>query len=172
MAQSHALLRATTEIGIDVADVLKRVNELLLEMNAGDLFVTVIYGILNRSSGEFRYARAGHELPLVLDENRSISVPPMQTGLPLGMFKDLILDVQTVTIPPGGGLVLCSDGPADTRNLDGVRFGNDGLYKKIEELQGGNSAQQSCQAVYDCLVEYQNGAPQFDDVTLLAVHRI
>lgn len=172
MAQSHALLRATTEIGIDVADVLKRVNDLLLEMNAGDLFVTVIYGILHRTSGEFRYARAGHELPLVLDANGKISIPPMGTGMPLGMFQDLTLDVRSITIPPGGGMVLYSDGPADTRNSDGIRFGNDGLYKAIEQLESNTAAQKTCQAVYDCLVDHQNDAPQFDDVTLLAVRRL
>ena len=172
MAQSHALLRATTEIGIDVADVLKRVNDLLLEMNAGELFVTVIYGILNRTSGEFRYARAGHELPLVLDANGKISIPAMGTGMPLGMFQNLIMDVRSITIPPGGGMVLYSDGPADTRNPNGIRFGNDGLYKAIEQLEINIAAQQACQAVYDCLVEHQNGAPQFDDVTLLVVRRL
>jgi serine phosphatase RsbU (regulator of sigma subunit) len=172
MAQSHALLRASTDIGINVADVLKRVNDLLMEMNAHGLFVTVIYGILNRSNGEFHYARAGHELPLILDADGEISIPEMGVGMALGMFDNLVLDERTITIPPGGCMVLYSDGSADTRNPDGVRFGDEGLKKAIQQFGINNPAQQTCQTVYDRLVEYQNGAPQFDDVTLLAVRRL
>ena len=172
MAQSHALLRASTEIGINVGDVLRRVNDLLMEMNARELFVTVIYGILNKSNGEFHYARAGHELPLILAPDGEISIPEMGTGLPLGIFENLVLDERSIIIPPGGRMVLYSDGSADTRNQDQVRFGDAGLKKAIQQFGINNTAQQTCQAVYECLIEYQNGAPQFDDVTLLAVHRL
>jgi sigma-B regulation protein RsbU (phosphoserine phosphatase) len=143
-----------------------------MEMNARGLFVTVIYGILNRSSGEFHYARAGHELPLILDEEGQVSFPAMATGMPLGMFENLILDERSITIPPGGCMVLYSDGSADTRNQDGIRFGDAGVQEVIQQFGIKSSAQQTCQAVYDRLVEYQNGVPQFDDVTLLAVRRL
>ena len=171
MAQSHALLRASTESGANVVDVLRRVNDLLFEMNARDLFVTVIYGILDRSSGEFHYARAGHELPLLLDAQGEISVPTMGLGAPLGMFENPALDEQTIVIPPGGFMLLYSDGSADTRNGDGTRFGETGFHAAVRQFGVNRSAQEACQSVYDCLVEYQNGVPQFDDVTLLAVCR-
>lgn len=170
MAQSHALLRASTESGADVVAVLRRVNDLLFEMNARDLFVTVIYGILNKSTGEFHYARAGHELPLLLT-NGEISIPTMGLGAPLGMFANPALDEQTIIIPPGGFMLLYSDGSADTRNREGIRFGEKGFHSAVKEFGVNHSSQQACQAVYDCLVEYQEGAPQFDDVTLLAVQR-
>ena len=172
MAQSHALLRASTERGNNVGDVLRRVNDLLMEMNAGDLFVTVIYGILNRSNGEFHYARAGHELPLLLGADGELSMPKMGTGMALGIFKNLILDERSITIPPGGCMILYSDGSADTRNQDDVRFGDAGLKRAVQQFGSNNTAQDTCQAIYDCLVEYQNGTPQFDDVTLLAVRKL
>ena len=171
MAQSHALLRASTESGANIVDVMNRVNDLLLEMNARDLFVTVIYGILKRSSAEFHYVRAGHELPLILDMHGQISTPVMGMGVPLGMFKNPALDEQTVIIPPGGLMFLYSDGSADTRNSQSIRFGEKGFRAAIQQFGVNHSAQQACQSVYDCLVEYQDGTPQFDDVTLLAVRR-
>lgn len=171
MAQSHALLRASTESGANVVAVLRRVNELLFEMNARDLFVTVIYGILDKSNGEFHYARAGHELPLLLHTNGEISIPAMGLGAPLGMFENPALDEQTIVIPPGGFMLLYSDGSADTRNREGIRFGEKGFHAAVKEFGVGHSAQAACQAVYDCLVEYQESTPQFDDVTLLAVRR-
>ncbi len=172
MAQCHALLRASVESSISILNALERVNSLLLEMNDRGLFVTVIYGVLSKSNGEFHYARAGHELPLLLDKHGTVSFPEMGRGIPLGMYEDPPLDERTITIPPGGTMFLYSDGAADTRDSNRIRFGDEALRTVIQQLGTKNSAQQTCQAVYDRLVEYQNGAPQFDDVTLLAVQRI
>jgi sigma-B regulation protein RsbU (phosphoserine phosphatase) len=171
MAQSHALLRASAESDASVLKVLEKVNNFLQEMNAQSLFVTVVYGVLHKSSGEFHYARAGHELPLILDVEGTISVPAMRPGMPVGLLQNPPLDEQSVIIPPGGCMILYSDGPADTRNAEGVRFGENGFKNAIRQYGIHYPAQQICQTVYDCLLEYQNGAPQFDDVTLLAVRR-
>jgi serine phosphatase RsbU (regulator of sigma subunit) len=171
MAQSHALLRASTESAMNIVEALGRVNVLLLEMNARNLFVTVIYGILHRSSGEFHYVRAGHELPLIVDTHGEITRPVMGVGVPLGMFTNPSLDEQTVVIPPGSLMFLYSDGSADTRNQQGIRFGEKGFHAAIQKFGTNHAAQRACQDIYNCLVEYQNGEPQFDDVTLLAVRR-
>ena len=69
-------------------------------------------------------------------------------------------------------MLLYSDGIADDRNADGLRFGDEGLKKIVQQFGINNPAQETCQAVYDFLVDYQNGVPQFDDVTLLAVRRL
>lgn len=172
MAQSHALLRASIESGANVVDLINRVNDLLLEMNARDLFVTVIYGILDKTTGEFHYVRAGHELPLIVDAQGQISTPRMGLGAPLGMFKKPALDEHMVVIPPGSLMFLYTDGSTDTRNAEGIRFGEKSFHVAIQKFGVNNPSQQACQSVYECLVEYQAGAPQFDDVTLLAVRRM
>lgn len=172
MAQCHALLRASIESELRIAHALQRVNSLLVEMNDRGLFVTVIYGVLNKFSGEFHYARAGHELPLLLDKAGTISIPEMGQGIPLGMYENPPLDERTITIPLNGCMFLYSDGVADTRDTNRVRFGEEASRSLIQQLGTNNAAQATCQAVYDRLVEYQNGAPQFDDVTLLAVRRL
>lgn len=173
MAQSHALLRASIESGVSTTIALERVNSLLMEMNEQSLFVTVIYGILNKSNGELRYARAGHELPLILDPaTGEVSSPEVGQGMALGLFDHPILEERTITIPAGGFMLLYSDGPADNRNADGIRFSDQGLSRVVKQFGTQIPAQQTCQAIYDTVVEFQNGTPQFDDVTLLAVRRL
>ena len=46
-------------------DILRSVNRGLLEFNTQGMFVTVLYGILDPRRGDFHYARAGHEPPLL-----------------------------------------------------------------------------------------------------------
>jgi serine phosphatase RsbU (regulator of sigma subunit) len=171
MAQSHALLRASTESGANIVELMQRVNDLLLEMNSRGLFVTVIYGILEKTSGEFHYVRAGHELPLLVDAQGQISAAGMGMGAPLGLFKNPALDEQTIVIPPGSLMFLHTDGSADARNKQSIRLGEKGFHAAIQRFAVNVPSQQACQSVYDSLVEYQDGTPQFDDVTLLAVRR-
>jgi sigma-B regulation protein RsbU (phosphoserine phosphatase) len=151
---------------------LERVNNLLLEMNAQGLFVTIIYGILDTASGEFRYTRAGHELPLVLDANGEVSSPPRGTGMMLGLYDDPVLEERSLIIPTGGFMLLYSDGIADDRNTERTRFGDEGLIELVKQFGIASPAQQTCEAIYAALVAFQNSAPQFDDVTLLAVRRL
>src|SRR5919106_159075 len=119
MAQCHALLRASLQSGVSTTIALERVNNLLLEMNAKGLFVTVIYGILHVPSGEFRYTRAGHELPLLLDPQGNVSFPEAGAGIVLGLFDNPPLEERSLIIPAGGFMLLYSDGAADNQNADG-----------------------------------------------------
>jgi serine phosphatase RsbU (regulator of sigma subunit) len=172
MAQSHALLRASAESDTGVVKVLEKVNNFLLEMNAQSLFVTVVYGVLHKSSAEFHYARAGHELPLILDAEGNIFSPKMGHGNVMGLYEKPDLDERSVVIPQGGSLLLYSDGLADTRDTKGIRLGNAGLANLIRKFGSNRPAQEVCQAIYDQLLNYQDGAPQYDDITLLAARRL
>lgn len=171
MAQCHALLRSSIGRDVSVKNVVERVNSLLCEMNASGLFVTVIYGILNKPTGEFRYTRAGHELPMVLDAQGKAFFPEMGKSMVLGLFDRPMLEEQVVTIPRGGLLLLYTDGAADARYEDDLPFGLDGVVQTMQRLGTQIAAQKICQGIFDSAVEFQQGAPQFDDITLLAVRR-
>ena len=92
--------------------------------------------------------------------------------MPLGIFDNPALEERSLIIPAGGFMLLCSDGAADDRNMEGVRFGNEHLNQIVERFGIAFPAQQTCEAIYDTLVDFQKSAPQFDDVTLLAVRRL
>jgi serine phosphatase RsbU (regulator of sigma subunit) len=172
MAQTHALLRATIEKSMNPSDVLRRVNELMLEMNAQSLFATVIYGVLDGSNGEFRYVRAGHELPLILEPNGKVSFPEKGKGQALGVFDNPTLDERSLIIPRGGMMLLYSDGVPDDRSESGKTFDQEGLVKIVEKLGVDIPAQDVCRMIFNTLFEFQNGESQFDDVTLLAAKRL
>lgn len=127
MAQTHALLRAEASHGASPWEVLQQVNHQLVAMYAARVFVTVLYGVLDRATGVFTYARAGHELPLLCGPGAEMTLAPQGETLPLGISTDSPVDEQTVVIPPDGTLLLYTDGITDARNPKGVRFGVDRL---------------------------------------------
>lgn len=170
MAQVHALIFAEAWVAATPGALLTRVNELMLKINPSSLFATVIYGVLDRRSGVFSYARAGHERPLLACAGDSVRAIHGSQGQPLGLFDHPTLDEQQVDLPPGSLLLLYTDGVTDGRNPDGEPFGINHLTWKLTSL-AGRPARDVCDRLSNALQRYQGNATQDDDITLLAIHR-
>jgi phosphoserine phosphatase RsbU/P len=170
MAQTHALLRAIASPRVRPGETLQRVNQQLLQMNASSLFVTVLYGILERDSGRFTYARAGHEIPLVC-QSGEIQPTTFQIGQALGVLDKPIMDEQTLTLQPGSTLLLFTDGASDAVNPQQEVFGKDRLksaFQQTTSLDGRTV----CDDIYRAISAHQAGAEPFDDVTLVTLRRL
>ncbi len=176
MAQSYALIHAAINPNVSPRETLLKVNRSLLEMNANSLFVTVLYGIVDLMKMEFRYARAGHELPVTAYPDGSVEELSYNTGQPLGILDDPIIDEQLVKLMPGSNILFYTDGLTDNGiNLTGKvdvkqngysdqqiqKIGWMGLFSEIRNLP----AQEICNLIFDNFCN----PPQFDDVTLLVM---
>jgi sigma-B regulation protein RsbU (phosphoserine phosphatase) len=170
MARTHALLTAESFRGAPPGEVLRSVNAHLTRLDQSDLFVTVIYGIFDLGSGQFSYARAGHELPLLVSASGTLTETPRRESLPVGLFPQIPLDEQSFIIPHGGTLLLFTDGVCDCRNLQGEEFGRERIAGTLSALKG-SSAQVTCAELVKALQVFRQNAAQDDDVTLVTLHR-
>jgi serine phosphatase RsbU (regulator of sigma subunit) len=168
MALSVTLLRAESRRTQSACDTLTGVNRQLLEVNDAGMFVTVLYGILNLETREFRYARAGHSLPLLLDENNNFLELPHATGQPLGLFDDISIDEQSIVLPSNSLLVIYTDGITEATNSSDEFYGEERLRSVMIENET-KSAGEICEAIWLSLQEYLGDAPQQDDVTVLSM---
>lgn len=169
MARAHALIAAEADFYKDPSDVLRKVNAHITHLEKATQFVTVLYGVLNVETGEFHYARAGHEPPLMLLPDGSVERLPYETGMAVGLWEEIVLDEQTITLPKGTTLVLYTDGMTDCRNPEGQPFGLEGITRTLS-ICPTSSAQTVCDYLLKTLMDYQGGSMQDDDVTLVAVH--
>src|SRR5574341_673881 len=110
MARTHALLMAEADTGMTPGEVMGLVNRHITHLEKSTQFVTALYGLLNTQTGEFAYARAGHEPPLLLLPDGKAERLPHGPGMSLGLWDAIVLDERTITLPPGGTLVLYTDG--------------------------------------------------------------
>jgi serine phosphatase RsbU (regulator of sigma subunit) len=168
MAQTHALLYAMAKRDTTPTQVLEHVNELLLKIGESSLFVTVLYGVLDRKTNQLTYARAGHELPIIVTADGQAEIAPYEQGQLMGILDDLILDEQIVTVPPGGLIMLYTDGVIDARHANGESFGMQRLLDVVKQANTG-SAQDQCDQLWQILCDFQNKDTQEDDVTIVAV---
>jgi serine phosphatase RsbU (regulator of sigma subunit) len=168
MALTSNLVRAEAERGTSASETLRRVNRHLMQINDTGMFVTVLFGVLDRTSRRFRYARAGHELPLLLTAEGELSVAPRGIGLPLGAAEDIVLDEQTLPMPANSRLLLYTDGAADSRNASGEHFGIDRLRKAVL-AERHEPSQRLCDRFIDRIAAFRGEVPLYDDVTIVAV---
>ncbi len=84
------------------------------------------------------------------------------------MFDDVQLDEQSLVIPPGGRLLLYTDGATEATDDRGRLFGLGRLKDALSQAQG-LSAQQICQAAYDAVRSFCGASAPDDDILFVAV---
>jgi len=167
-------------LGIIVADVSDkgtgaRANERIFTDTETDQFVTLIYGILDTTSGEFTYANAGHNPGYLLrsgkDTGESMDVGVLgNTGIPLGMFEGMEWKQARVTMDPGDVLLLYSDGVPEAEDAEYNEYGDD-RFLYIGKTNAHRTAAEIQDEVLSDIRDFVGDAPQFDDITLVVVIR-
>jgi phosphoserine phosphatase RsbU/P len=170
MARAHALIMAEANHGGTPGEILRRANHHLIQLAQSDLFVTVLFGILDDSTNTFDFARAGHELPLLLSPDGQVESPQRGSGQPIGMIDSPLMDEKRLTIHPGSTLLLFTDGVTDCSDPQDEQFGHDHLSRSLAGLVGAG-AQETCDRLLQTLKQFQSTASQADDITLVALHR-
>lgn len=168
MGLASSLLNAQAAHTPTPEAAVRALNDQLLRREMGSMFVTVIYGVFELSTRTFSYVRAGHPAPVVLDAAGNDCSPGVTTGQPLGLFDDLLLDVQTLTVPPGGVLLLYSDGVTEAHDPFYELYGSERLLGAMRE-GAGLSAQVLCDSLLQQLQRYHGTTAQADDITLMAL---
>jgi sigma-B regulation protein RsbU (phosphoserine phosphatase) len=166
MGLTCALLRVEAHHTGSPEEVVENVNRYLLDRSSEE-FVSLLYGVLYCRSADFEYVRAGHEVPLIANGHVS-SAAPMGRSLPLGLFKDLQLDSQTVKLPPASTLLLYTDGVTEAYNETEGMFGESRLSQLLID-EPSDSSQALCNRIVDTVVAYQGDSGMSDDITIVAL---
>jgi sigma-B regulation protein RsbU (phosphoserine phosphatase) len=170
MAVARTLIRAETGKGQSPAQVLHRVNELILSDNRSPLFLSVLLVMLDLYTGELTYASAGHNPPLCFRrESGEVEELPVH-GYLLGAFAGVSFREGHARLDPGDSLILYTDGVSEARNVEGSFFGIDRL-KTAVAAAGDCLVEQLVQALVTAVSEFTGSMPQADDMTIVAVQR-
>jgi sigma-B regulation protein RsbU (phosphoserine phosphatase) len=129
-------------------------------------YFTLVYGILNTDSGEFRYVATGHPGPVHLKRGNQASCldrPAMPIGIGDGQYEE-----RQICLEAGDCLFLYSDGVCDAMNANGEAFGRDRMKRALES--GCAAGPRECvEALWRDLEQWAKNCPIRDDVTMLAM---
>jgi sigma-B regulation protein RsbU (phosphoserine phosphatase) len=131
------------------------------------MFATVFLGVLEPREGTLTYINCGNEAALLLSRGSLSTLGP--TGPVVGIIPGARFDVAQVTLHKDDLLLAFTDGVPDATDANQVLFGKDRLSKLVQA--GGASPAALLGSIEAEIGRFVGAAPQFDDITLLAVKR-
>ncbi|NNJ43050.1 MAG: SpoIIE family protein phosphatase [Akkermansiaceae bacterium] len=174
MAMCRSVLRLTALSAASPTEALSLVNRHLFPDVREDMFVSLVYVVLDNGTGNLRMSRAGHDTPLMFRSGKGqveyIKPPGLAIGIDEGdvferVTKDLDLQMES-----GDCLLLYTDGVCEAVDKEGDEFGPDRL-----ETEFLKSAPMGAEAVVDSIRQavssFAGDQPQMDDITLIAIEK-
>ncbi len=166
MALTRSLIRAESHRERSPRRVLERVNVLLQELEEASKFVTVFYGVVEKSRRQLTYARAGHDYPILIRKGEIHTLGGKGSVLGVLEEDELHLGEERLELLYGDRLVLYTDGLTDVLNQRGEFYEFSRLQELFNRCQG-QPANQFCKSVFSGLDAFRENAEQFDDMSLL-----
>ena len=169
MVITKTLLKDTAEHEYNPAKVFEHVNKILCEGNESGLFVTCWMGILTLSTGELNFANAGHNAPIIKN-GREIKYLSTKPNLMLAAMDGIPYTNNTLKLAKGDRLFIYTDGITEATNDYNELYGEERLLKILKSVQNnGISSRDLLDIVRNDLNDFVLDAPQFDDITMLAM---
>ncbi len=150
------------------SEVAAKLNRMFPFEVSTEQYFTFVYGVLDASTGDFRYTLAGHPGPILLPAEGKAKILPGR-GYPIGLADGpKPYNEWSLRLNPGDRVYLYSDGIPEAISPEGVPFGNERMLEKIE----AGRREPLCGVVNDLVAEIESwsGASQVrDDLSVLAV---
>ena len=168
MMNAKAVLKSYAESGLDVNKVFTLGNEKLCEGNDAGMFVTAWMGFLNTETGEVTFANAGHNPPLVRHADGSFEYLKVRAGFVLAGMEGVKYRKNELQLAPGDIIYLYTDGVTEATNINDELYGEDRLLALLNANKEA-SMEELCKLVKEDVFAFAGEAPQFDDITMLAL---
>jgi sigma-B regulation protein RsbU (phosphoserine phosphatase) len=161
-----------------LSDVVSSMNRLLRRSTGDSGFVTFFLAAFDSATRTLTYVNAGHNPPIFVRDAaapaavvQSLAQQPviklLPTGGPIiGTFLNEPYEQETIQLQSGDTLLLYSDGVTEAVNTDGVEFGEQRLRQVLVEWLH-LPAYETATRVITSVIEWQGGARQHDDITVL-----
>ncbi len=114
------------------------------------------------------YVNAGHE-PLIIVNHAGVRERLKPTGPVVGMSLETIYKIKQTLIEPEDILIGYTDGVTEALSPDKKFYTKKRFFSILENP--APTASKLIEKIKTDLYDYMDGAPQFDDITMLAVHR-
>jgi sigma-B regulation protein RsbU (phosphoserine phosphatase) len=184
MARTHAMFGALSgrpdalELFRDPARAVGLVNTALANANESCMFVTLVLATIDLNTGQLNYVRAGHIPPYHRNAEGKITRLNVLSGPPLGLNEMAVFKTGSITLSPGDGLLVVTDGFTEAQSPTGELYGDarvesfftqatsnpaslKQLLGEIRSFEAGQPASDDCAAV-----QLAWGVTRLDVVTL------
>lgn len=167
MAVTTSMFRALQRRDIAPERTVSALNNMLLERNTVEMFVTLVVGDMNLATGELSLCNAGHNPPVIMQGDR-VQMLEVKKNIPIGVFPNYHYKADSFTVPPGARLLLYSDGATEATDGNETLFGEERLLAATRKYRRKDVEAQIGSMVSD-INAFTGDTPQSDDITLMLI---
>ena len=168
MAVAVTVLRTLARTIAEPDEILTRLNDELAEQNPRGMFVTIQCLVFDLAKGEVAVAGAGHHQLARISPGTPPRLAFPSSGRPAGLMPVNPIQRESMTLSPGDTFVLFSDGVSEAMNANEDFFGEDRLLAHLAASPAAAPAE-IVRGTLEAVRAFAAGAPQSDDITVLAV---
>ena len=167
-AAAISAYRSGRRNGASLYDTVRLVDDTIAEEYGAERFVTAVLLEIDLTTGEVRYANAGHANPLLLRRGKVVKVLAHGRRPLLGLGTPE-LTVGHESLEPGDWLVLYTDGVTEARDAHGAFFGEERLIDFLErEAATQNPPPETLRRLMAAVLAHQHDVLQDDATVVLA----
>lgn len=168
MVIAKTLLKNAVQTGLGPKAALEKVNNQLCENNEAEMFVTVWLGVYEISSGKLVAANAGHEKPAILRADGKFELYSDKHGFVLAGMENTRYREYALQLEAGDALFVYTDGVAEATDARNTLYGTQRMLDALNRNPGAGPEALLRQVKAD-IDAFVGEAPQFDDITMLAL---
>lgn len=167
MMVSKIILQHNLKNGLSPAQAFTKTNEELCSNNVMDMFVSCLCGVIDLETYKLTFANAGHEKPAVMHKGHDFSLAPIKSGFVLGGMPGIKFNDFELQLAPGDIVFTYTDGIPEATNTENEQFGNERMLAALNASKD-KGVKELCKNIRIAVFNHADGAPQFDDLTMLA----
>lgn len=168
MMKAKSLIKSFVNFkDISLGEAITKVNNELCINNAAGMFVTSWIGILNLSNGEIEFVNAGHNSPIIKENNKFIELRTPVNFVLAGM-NDINYNSSKITLKEGDEILLYTDGVTEATNKSNKLYSLKRLIDFANKVKY-KSSQGFLTKTLEEVNKFQNGCEQADDITMLMI---
>ncbi|HMV26824.1 MAG TPA: SpoIIE family protein phosphatase [bacterium] len=164
-----SLLALSTEVS-DFSKLVYKVNNIIYANTDSEKFITFFGGVLDIEKRTFTYVNAGHNPPYWRKTDGTLHTLD-KGGLLLGMLPDMPYEQETITLSPGEGIVMFTDGVTEAMNEKLDQYDESRLEALIK-THPKITAKECTEKIAAEVKTFAGAAPQSDDITVVILHAI
>jgi sigma-B regulation protein RsbU (phosphoserine phosphatase) len=177
MARAKSLIRIAADLmrspqgtSAKPAEIIARVNRELCQDNSDMMFVTLFFAMLSPRSGEVEFCNAGHNAPYRLS-GESVEAIEGGKGIILGVRPDAVYATGRLSLAPGEGIYVFTDGVTEAENPQQDMLTEARLEAVLRGAAGRTSAE-IVKSVAEAVRGFVGSALPSDDITMMAIRRL
>ncbi len=167
MSVTMAFARVFGKMSSSLEKIASYINNYLILYNKNNMFVTMMFLIINIQTGEVQLLDAGHGMIKLISGNDNVTTPKTETNIALGIKQDFDFKQTSLTLKQGDILLLYTDGVTDAVNPRGEQFGTARLVEVLRELKPEISAEDNLNTVCEEINYFRKNAPAADDLSMI-----